>query len=444
MKYEDLITKYHNFIYHGFQIKENTRSIEVIYDFEIEGLSHFNPSFKVNKNIIKNRYISKGMFNLILFNIGMVESISYYKITCPKTFIIENNYLTSNQKKWWQKLFFLGLGEFLYKNKIKTSCEELVTFKCLGIKKEVSDKRFASSGNLIPVGGGKDSCVTLELLKDMDNIPFTINNKEIHELCINAAGYNKWYNVERNLDKKVIEYNEKGYLNGHTPFSGLVAFYSYLIAYLTNRKYIILSNEDSANEPSVLNTVVNHQYSKSFEFEKDFDYYVSKYIGLDIHYFSLLRPIKEIRIAYLFSKYDKYHKVFKSCNIGSKETPWKWCGNCPKCLFVFIILSAFLPLDYLTKIFGKNLYEDNKLLDTFKELLGFSNNKPFECVGETNEAKWAVSKAIKKNEGKLPYLLNYYHDNYPLFNKNLLDSYNKNNLIPKEFNNIIKEMMNND
>ena len=42
------------------------------------------------------------------------------------------------------------------------------------------------------------------------------------------------------------------------------------------------------------------------------------------------------------------------------------------------------------------------------------------------------------------YLLEFYHDNYPLFNKNMLDSYNENNLIPKEFNTVIKEMMQND
>ena len=445
MKYEDLISKYHSFIYHGFKINETTNNIEVVYDFEIEGLSKFNPSFKISKKTITNPKISVKMLNLLLFNIGMVEAISYYKLTCSKTFIIEKYYLTANQKKWWQKLFFYGLGEFLYRNKIKVKCEDLVTFECKGKKQEIMDNNFTSKGNIIPVGGGKDSCVTLELLKGMDNTPFTINSKDVHKKCIETAGYKSWYNIERNLDKKILDFNSKGYLNGHTPFSALVAFYSYLVAYLSNRKYIILSNEDSANESTVLKSFVNHQYSKSFEFESDFDYYVSKYIGLDIHYFSLLRPIKEIRIAYLFSKYKKYHNVFKSCNLGSKEKEWNWCGSCSKCLFVFIILSAFLPLDYLTKLFNKNLYEDKELLNTFKEILGFSDVKPFDCVGEVNEAKLAVSMAIKNNkDNKLPYLLKYYADNYPLFNKDLLNSYSNKNLIPKAFNNIVKEMMKND
>ena len=444
MKYEELINKYHNFIYHGFKINESKDNLDIVFDFEIEGLSKFNPSFSIPKTIVTNKKIKAGMLKQLIFNIGMVEAISYYKITCPKTFIIENNYLTNNQKKWWKKLYFLGLGEFLYKNNIKTNYEELVTFKCKGEKKDISDKSFVGKGNIIPVGGGKDSCVTLELLKDMNNVPFTINAKEIHKSCIKKAGYDNFYNIKRTLDKNMLKLNEEGYLNGHTPFSSLVAFYSYLIAYLTNRKYIVLSNEDSANEPTVLNSVVNHQYSKSFEFEYDFNYYVNKYIGLEIKYFSLLRPIKEIRIAYLFSKLDKYHKVFKSCNVGSKETPWKWCGSCPKCLFVFSILSAFLPISYLTEIFGKNLFEDKDLLPTFKELLGLGKIKPFECVGETNEVKWAISRAISNNKGKLPYLLKYYNDNYPLFKKDLLNSFNDNNLIPKEFDKIVKDMISND
>ena len=444
MKYEDLITKYHNFIYHDFKINDLDESLEVVFDFEIEGLCHFNPTFQVSKSIITNQKINDKMLELLIFNIGMVEAISYYKLACPKTFIIESGFLNSDQQKWWQKLFFLGLGEFLYKNNIEISSEELVTFKCHGSEFNIKDDDFISQGNLIPIGGGKDSCVTVELLKGQDNDLFTINAKDVHKGCIKIAGYDSFININRTLDKNMLRLNEEGYLNGHTPFSSLVAFYSYLIAYLTNKKYIILSNEDSANEPTVLNTVVNHQYSKSFEFEKDFNYYVKRYIGLDINYFSLLRPIKEIRIAYLFSKHKKYHEIFKSCNVGSKKSPWIWCGSCPKCLFVFTILSAFLPLDYLSNIFGRNLFEDQELLTTFEELLGFTKVKPFECVGETDEVKWAVSRAINNNKANLPYLLNYYNENYPLYEKDLLNSFNQNNLVPEKFTNIVKDMMNND
>ena len=444
MKFDDLRTKYSNFIYHGFNINEDNNNLNVIYDFEIEGLSTFNPSFSIPKSIITNDKIDNNTLELLVFNIGMVEAISYYKLTCSPNIIISKYFLNEDQIKWWGKLYYLGLGEFLYLNKIDIQEEDLFNIKCLGNEITINSSDFISKGNIIPVGGGKDSCVTLELLKDNDNVPFTINAKDIHKECIKIAGYDNWFNITRVLDSKMLELNKEGFLNGHTPFSSLVAFYSYLIAYLTNRKYIVLSNESSANESTVLGSNINHQYSKSFEFENDFDYYVNKYVGLDIHYFSLLRGIKEIKIAQLFSKYTKYHKVFKSCNVGSKEIPWKWCGSCPKCLFVFSILSAFLPIDYLSDIFNKNLFLDKDLLNTFKEILGYTKVKPFECVGECDEVKWAISKAIKNYKGELPYLLQYYHDNYPLYTKDLLNTFNVDNLIPEEFNNIVKDMMNND
>ncbi|MBQ9834093.1 MAG: hypothetical protein IJO33_02770 [Bacilli bacterium] len=441
MNFNELRSMYSNFIYHDYKIEEIDDSLVVTYNMEIEGLSTFNPCFKVAKNIITNQNINKELLKYLIFNIGMAEAISYYKVSCPKNFIIKAGYLDESALNWWRKLYFLGLGEFFYVNNIDVTEDALVSFKCQKDKINYADPDFKSSGNIICVGGGKDSIVSLETLKDMDNVCFTINAKEIHEKCIEVAGYDN-INVTRILDQNMLSLNKQGYLNGHTPFSSIVAFYSYLIAYLTNRKYIVLSNESSANEPTVLNTKINHQYSKSIEFEKDFNNYTRKYFNLDIHYFSVLRPLKEIQIAYLFSKLEKYHHIFKSCNVGSKTLPWKWCGDCPKCLFVFIILSPFLDLEYLSDIFGKNLYEDEKLLDTFLELLGKKETKPFECVGTVEEVGYAVSKAIKKNKENLPYLLKYYKENFELIEDELLDEYNTDHLLPLEFENIIKRQMN--
>ncbi|MBQ4584149.1 MAG: hypothetical protein IJA94_04610 [Bacilli bacterium] len=442
MKFNELRSKYSNFVYHDYKIEELDDVLVVTYNMEIEGLSKFNPCFKVDKNIITNQNINKDLLEYLIFNIGMAEAISYYKVSCPKNFIIKAGYLDEEALGWWRKLYHLGLGEFSYVNGIDITEEDLVVFKCLKDKTNYFDSDFSSSGNIICIGGGKDSIVSLETLKDMDNVCFTINAKEIHKDCIKTAGYDSFINVTRILDQNMLSLNKQGYLNGHTPFSSIVAFYSYLIAYLTNRKYIILSNESSANEPTVLNTKINHQYSKSIEFEKDFNNYAKKYFNLDIYYFSVLRPLKEIQIAYLFSKLEKYHYIFKSCNVGSKTLPWKWCGDCPKCLFVFIILSPFLDLDYLSDIFGKNLYEDQNLLNTFLELLGKKETKPFECVGTVEEVGYAVSKAIRKNQTNLPFLLKYYQGNFELLEDELLDEYNTDHLLPLEFENIIKRQMN--
>lgn len=441
MNFNELRNKYPNFIYHDYKIEDIDDNLVITYNMEIEGLSTFNPCFKLAKKIITNQNINNDVFKALVFNIGMVEAISYYKLTCSQNFIIESGYLSEEDLSWWRKLYYLGLGEFRYVNKINITEKEFLTFKCQNEKVSYIDANFKASGNMICIGGGKDSIVSLELLKEMDNVCFTINAKEIQKECIKVADYADFINVSRILDQRMLDLNKEGYLNGHTPFSSIVAFYSYLIAYLTKRQYIVLSNESSANEPTVLNTKINHQYSKSIEFEKDFNDYIKRQFNLDIHYFSLLRPLKEIQIAYLFSKYKKYHYVFKSCNVGSKSIPWKWCGSCPKCLFVFIILSPFLDLDYLTDVFGKNLLADEKLLDIFLELLGKKDTKPFECIGTIEEVTYAVSKAIIKNQGNLPYLLKYYQEHFEIMTKDLLQEYNQEHLVPLNFEMIIKRQM---
>ena len=126
----------------------------------------------------------------------------------------------------------------------------------------------------------------------------------------------------------------------------------------------------------------------------------------------------------LFSKYEKYHPVFKSCNVGSKGETWQWCCDCPKCLFVYSILSPHLYKEKLVNIFGKDMFENESLLTTFKELLGRGDNKPFECVGTYEEVNYAISKTIKQleqNNETLPYLLQYYKDNYELLDTNKIN-----------------------
>ena len=297
-------------------------------------------------------------------------------------------------------------------------------------------------GALIPVGGGKDSCVTLELLKEhkKDNLCLVIGDKTPQLKAIKKAGYkdSQIIHIKRTIDKRLLELNEKGFLNGHTPFSAMLAFTSYFVAYLAGKRYIAISNEQSSNESNVKGEKINHQYSKSFEFECDFEEYSNKYLKAPVKYFSFLRPLNELQIAKLFSEMKKYHKIFRSCNKGSKEIPWKWCCNCPKCLFVFIILSPFLYKKKLVKIFKNDLYENKNLLETFIGLCGYGEVKPFECVGTYEEVNYAISKTIKnleQEEKELPYLLKYYKENYKLVdtNTNIEKRYNEENNVPKKF-----------
>ena len=430
-KFNKYRENYQEFIYRSYKYNIDD-NLNIEYDFEIPGLETFNPKIIIPKKYITNNYNNEYL-DYLIFNIGLIELISYVKCTCSKKIIIEASYINEEQIKFLSKLYYNGLGELLYTNGININQNDLFEIICTHKQFELPKINYEGKGNLICVGGGKDSCVSLELLKEQENNSCLLINPKTPSLeCSKIAGYkdDEIIKVQRILDRKIIDLNNKGFLNGHTPFSSLVAFISYLVAYLSGKRNIILSNESSANESTVIGTNINHQYSKTYEFECDFREYASKYLKLDINYFSLLRGLSEFNISMLFSHYEKYHMAFKSCNLGSKEKEWIWCCNCSKCLFIYIILSPFLDKDRLMKIFGEDLYERKDLLNIFQEILGYSETKPFECVGTYEEARYAVSLVIESYKGELPYLLKYYKDNYPkeLYKTEIQKYNNKNNL----------------
>ena len=264
-----------------------------------------------------------------------------------------------------------------------------------------------------------------------------------------VAGCKKPIIIERRIDKKLLEMNQEGFLNGHTPFSAYLAFLTLLSASLFNYKFIAISNERSANEANLnyLDKKINHQWSKSYEFEKSFRRYYKKYIAPRIEYFSFLRPLYEIQIAKMFSNYRKYFKAFMSCNeafktnSGRKKPTEKWCGRCPKCLFVFTALFPFVG-EEAVHIFKKNLFRDKKLLPLMLKLVGERGAKPFECVGTKEENLAALYLSWKRYKSRpaagMPFLLKYFEKNIltkrPEIKKksaSILRARNKQNFIPK-------------
>lgn len=416
--YIQLRKDYPEFIYHGYQIKEEKERICLEYDFEIPGLSSFHPTWEFPKKDEENRkYADDSTFRKLTFSLGMVELISYWKTACPPKVIVEAGALTAEQILWWKDLYFNGLGEFYYTNGISENQEDFMEIVSAGQEisaDALSDRRL--EGCLVPVGGGKDSAVTLSLLKGEKetNCCYIINPRGATLKTVERAGYGEAQMccVKRTLDKNMLELNKQGYLNGHTPFSAIVAFSATIAAYMEGKKYIVLSNESSANESTVEGSTVNHQYSKSFRFEKAFHDYEAEYIGSGTYYFSMLRPLSEFQIAGYFAKCREFHDIFRSCNAGSKED--KWCGHCPKCLFVCLILSPFLSGEEIIRIFGRDMLNDPDMTEDFRKLTGMEKEKPFECVGSRDEVNAAISLTIDRMMGqekdlkKLPGLFRYY------------------------------------
>jgi len=406
----------------------------------------FHPCFKIPaRQFYCWKSIHKEVLDLLIFNIGMIELISYWKIACPKKVIIKPYQLDGEQVKWWKKLYFNGLGEFFFLNGIDTDFDDFMTIESDSTRKSiVSGNGFDfDERTLVPVGGGKDSVVTLEALRrKMDIIPLIINPRGATTDCVITAGFAEKDTIviNRTLDPTMLEMNKQGYLNGHTPFSAMLAFYTLLLGFATKSKYIALSNESSANEPTVPDTEINHQYSKSVAFENDFRYYISKYVNADIQYFSFLRPLNELQIARLFSKAKPYHDVFRSCNVGSKTDAW--CGHCPKCLFTWLALSPFLDRTELTRIFGKDLLKDKELASTLEKLDGTAEVKPFECVGTVGEVAACIAFIIQHDDNLKDTIL----DNHSIDVENSVVEYicqfdNRHNL-PEMFVKILKEELN--
>lgn len=443
--YEACRIKYPDFIYKSYLWTENDDSIIINFNYEIVNLSEFNHKIEIKKENINFDTTNKDNISNLVFNLGLVELVSYWKTTCSPNIVIDCGYVDDEQEKWFKKLYFYGLGELFYRNGIKNNIKDFVNIKSNGKKIDVVSSSKELENYLIPIGGGKDSCVTLEKLKSDNNYAMIVNPTRVTLDCAKVAEIRNIIKIRRTIDKKVLELNDKGYINGHTPFSAMIAFLSTLIAYMTNKKYIALSNESSANEANVDGTDVNHQYSKSIEFENDFRWYSNKYLITNTSYFSFLRPITEYQIGYMFSKLNKYHKIFRSCNVGSKNAEWKWCNKCSKCLFVFTILSPFLYKNDLIDIFGVNLFQDKELLSTFIDLIGYGKNKPFDCVGTYEEVRFAISKTIENLQDKeLPFLLKYYKDNYKLIdtNNDLLKYFNSKHNLNIEQLELLKEGLN--
>ena len=181
MTYNEIKNKYHNFIYDKFEVIESDSAYKVIYYFEIEGLKKFNPSLEIEKKYIKNNNINKTFLNDLLFHVGLVELISYWKCAMPQNVIIKAGHLTEKQINWFKKLYYYGLGEFMYINNIDVSIDTFMTVKVECPKTEYNVE-YNGVGNLIAIGGGKDSNVSLNLLKNMYDLndAFMINPKAVH------------------------------------------------------------------------------------------------------------------------------------------------------------------------------------------------------------------------------------------------------------------------
>jgi hypothetical protein len=250
----------------------------------------------------------------------------------------------------------------------------------------------------VPIGGGKDSLVSVEMLKRAgeDATAMWIGNSQLIAACAERTGL-PLLNIRRELSPLLFDYNRNGAYNGHIPVTAINSAILAVAAVLYGFDAIAFSNERSASSATLEydGQPVNHQWSKSWAFEQAFGELLQSTVAADLHYYSLLRPLSELAVAERFARTSHYDEVFSSCNrnfriLGPKPAD-RWCGQCPKCHFVFLALAPFMPKPRLLGIFGRNLLDDTALAAAFDALMEYRDHKPFECVGEGIESRAAMA-----------------------------------------------------
>ncbi|MEO0794372.1 MAG: hypothetical protein AAFX93_04365 [Verrucomicrobiota bacterium] len=386
------------------------------------------PTFSVESSCVlpgglRAAPVAPPVMDSLVFHFGLVQLISYWKSACPPIVEIAVGSLDTWQIAWWKKLFFRGLSEFFFVNGIEANEESLVDFRVAEKAAQELPRLngiLGSDAVMIPVGGGKDSALTMELLGERPNsVFFAINPIPAALKCIREFDpeLRRTVSMEYRIDPQLLTLNQENYLNGHTPFSALVAFGTAIAAALAGTPQVALSNESSASEGNTEfgGFLVNHQYSKSLEFECDYREYAARYLLSDYSYFSLLRPLNEIQIAQAFSELSRCHQAFISCNLGGRQD--RWCGECAKCLFTYVMLSAFWTDEQLFAVFKKDLFEDEELIPELNALMGYGGIKPLDCVGTAEEVHSALALALDLREGELPPLLRHFRSifaSYPV------------------------------
>jgi len=335
-----------------------------------------------------------------LLSLHLAAGTSYWKTCIPRELVAENAELSDEDAELWNAVYTLGLGEFFYRNQIDPSGR--VSFHATaGARRSPEPVRRARGPALLLWGGGKDSVVSHEVLAA---------SREPHELL--SIGRSDWewvkrsaavagapfHVVSRRLDPKLIDLNAAGALNGHVPVNATLAAAGTLVALLAGRPAVIASNEASASLGNVTwhGIDVNHQWSKSLDFERLFRGWLRRHLDGGPEYFSLLRPLTELRIVKAFASHPDYFEAVTSCNANFRQSgpaPRRFCLSCPKCVFVSLMARPWLDDKAYHLLFGGDALADPGNLHYVEELLGVRGVKPFECVGTPEETVAALHLA---------------------------------------------------
>jgi hypothetical protein len=321
--------------------------------------------------------------------------VSYFKAAVPAR--VRARPLPEDDARFWDTLYTLGLGEFYYRNDLDPRGR--VCFPRGSSLPSARQREPTHERVLLLAGGGKDSAVAREVVRHagVSADALSLGTAPWITRSVEAMGLRHLV-IRRDVDPTLFELNERGAWNGHVPISACIAFVASLVAYVGGYAAVIVANERSADEPNLVwnGIPVNHQWSKSLDFERAFQAWCARRWSGDPVYFSILRPLSEVRIAAAFARHAQYFAHFTSCNANFRyrahAVPPRWCGRCPKCVFVQLALAPQLDDGTLDHVFGGQFFADPANRQILEALVGMTGFKPFECVGTATESRAALAR----------------------------------------------------
>lgn len=372
----------------GFQIhyRAKQKQYTVTIDLPVELAARFNN-------------FDKTALEPTLCAIALAFSAFFFKLADFKSICAGSFALDKCSAAFFSHSIQSGMGEFRYIQGLNP--KKAIEVASLN-SREPAPRKSSTKDHLIMLnGGGKDTIVAGELLKlcGQDFTWVTIRPNRSRRSVVELSGNPSSIEVGYHVDEAVN--TDKVYPWGHIPHTSIILSLGLLIAQLIDARYVCAGNEQSANFGNIdfKGFELNHQYTKSFEYEKGFHDYVSRCVTPDIKVFSILRPFHDIQLGMMFSQMTKYHASFLSCNTGVGRD--EWCGACPKCAFTALALYPFIGSEGCKLIFGRDVLHSHIIRQHIVDLTT-AKIKPWECVGTQEESKLAL-KLILDNNPKLSF-----------------------------------------
>jgi hypothetical protein len=331
-----------------------------------------------------------------------VAGVSYFKTAVPLAVAFESSAPPPAAARLLEALYSEGLGELAYSNGLAAlprpsfSGGSAPAARAPLTGRPAAGDPPAARRVLVPVGGGKDSAVALEIVRrsGRELALFSVGDAAPILRTVAVAGLPHLL-VRRRLDPGLTALNRAGAINGHVPVTAIVSCAALLTAALRGFDTVAMANERSASAGNLSwdGVEVNHQFSKGLRAERMLQAAAAE-TGAGVQLFSILRPASELVIARAFARMAPYHRAFTSCNAIFRSDPalraTSWCCDCAKCRFVFLALAPFSSPAHLREVFGADLLDEERQFDGFALLTATGGHKPFECVGEEQESLAAI------------------------------------------------------